>query len=283
MIILLIHLSSCSFWLGTSLLLVSLAGPERLEKRELYLTSGIDIVFVLDESLSMAVEDYPPMNRFETAKSLIASFVRNRDNDAVGLVSFGREASLRIPPTIDHNYFIRQLESQKLMSLGDGTSVGLGIAIGVIHLQRSSAEEKILIVLTDGENNSGEISPLTAAKVAATTGIRIHAVGIGSRGVNPIEYTDPDSGEQYSGLYRGGFNAEILKEIAEIGAGRYFEAPGPGELEMAFRTLDSLQSVQRRVQLEVETVPFHREIILAGFILILVRVVIRNGFLGEVP
>ena len=277
----LLVLSSAAFWAGLALLIIALAGPVRVEKDLVYLNRGMDILFVLDESPSMAAKDFPPINRFETAKALMVDFLENRENDAVGLVTFSEEAALRVPPTVDYDAFKDRLDSLQIMSLGEGTSVGLGIAIGILHLQESRAPEQVVVLLTDGESNSGEISPMAAARIALEMGIRIYTVGVGSSGMVPLEYTDPKTGKAYRGQYESGFNAELLTEIAALTGGRYFRAPSPGALEQVLKTIDSLEVMENRVLIQAQTFPLHRSVILAGFLLVVFSFILRKIFLGE--
>ncbi|MBI9101147.1 MAG: VWA domain-containing protein [Spirochaetales bacterium] len=277
-----LFLSTFLFWVGTALMIVALAGPVKVEKEKIYLSRGIDIMFVLDESPSMAAGDFPPINRFETAKTLILEFMRGRENDALGLVSFSGEAALRVPPTLDYRAFAAEVEALRIMTLGEGTSVGLGLAIAALHEQGSSADEKVIILMTDGENNSGEIAPLSAARIAADMGIRIYAIGIGSEGRFPLEYQDPDTGKIYRGIYESGFNEELLEEIALLSSGKYFSAVSPGAMEQIFRTIDSLESRETRVKIKVSTTPGYRIVIFAGFLSILLSFIIRKIILREV-
>lgn len=277
----LLALTSLSFWCGAALLIVAFAGPVRVEKEQIFLNRGMDILFILDESPSMAAKDFPPVNRFETAKTLMIDFLENRENDAVGLVTFSEEAALRVPPTVDYPAFKRRLDSLQIMSLGEGTSVGLGIAIGILHLQESTAPERVMVLLTDGESNSGEITPSAAARIAAEMGIRIYTVGVGSAGMVPLEYTDPNTGKTYRGQYESGFNAELLTEIAAVTGGRYFSAPSPGALEQVLKTIDSLETVEKRILIRAQTSPRHRPVILAGFVLVVFSFFVRKTLLRE--
>ena len=141
------------------LLVLALAGPGRITKERVYLTRGIDIIFVLDESPSMAAQDFYPENRFNTAREVINSFIRSRENDPVGLVVFSDEAALMVPPTLDYSAYLRVLDDLQLMSLGRGTAIGMGIAVASLHLRQSSAQEKIIVLLTDGEKQCRRNNP----------------------------------------------------------------------------------------------------------------------------
>ncbi len=275
-------LSYFLFWMGFVLLVLALAGPGRITKERVYLTRGIDIVFVLDESPSMSAQDFFPSNRFTMAKEVIRSFIRSRENDPVGLVIFSNEAALMVPPTLDYRAYLNVLDELQLMSLGRGTAIGMGIAVASLHLRQSSAEEKIIVLLTDGENNAGEITPASAAEVAASLGIRIFAIGIGSPGDVPGEYTDPETGRIFRGVFSGSYDEDLLRMIAETTGGRFYSASTPGALETVFRSIDSVTVTEKRVKVRTETEPSYRYFLLAGGMAILLHLFIRKYLLREV-
>jgi len=278
----LIATGNVAFWTGIILLILALAGPELVKKEKIYLTRGIDIMFVLDESPSMAARDFAPGNRFEAARSVIKDFVEARDHDPVGLVSFGKDAVLRVPPTLDYPFFLSTLDSLKMMELGNGTAIGMGIAVAVLHLVHSSAREKVIILLTDGENNAGEITPLTSAAIAASLGIKIYTIGIGTNGDVPLEYTDPESERTFRGVYRGVYDKDLLSTIAGTTGGRFFPATSPGVLKNIISSINSVERIEKRSRIKIETRPVHREIILLGFLLVMYNFIVRKGILNEV-
>lgn len=278
----LLFLSSVSFWLGVICIILAIAGPSFVEKEKIYLSRGIDIVFVLDESPSMAAMDFPPSNRFEAAKNVIRKFVQAREHDPVGLVTFAREAALRIPPTLDTRGFVDELETLELMELGNGTAVGLGIAIAALHMQNSTADEKVIILITDGENNAGEIVPESAADIAAGMGIRIYTIGIGTRGEVPIEYLDKKTGKIITGQFDSVFNEELLQEIAEKTNGKYYYAPSTNALESIIDVIDSLVSNEKRVKIKTAAKPAFRQMIILAMVLIMFDFFIRKLIFREV-
>ncbi len=271
-----------SFWLGVVLLIVGLAGPSRVTRERVFLNKGIDMMIVLDESPSMAAQDFAPVNRFETARDVIERFVQSRENDAIGLVSFGKEAALRVPPTLDYGAFRTRLRELQIMDLGDGTAIGMGLAIAALHLEQSTADERVIILLTDGENNAGEISPETAARVAAEMGIRIYAIGIGSEDAAPLEFVDPETGRVYRGTFEGGFDEALLQRIAESAGGAYFYAGSGGTLGAIFDAIDSLETVERRVRVQVHRTQRFLVVVLAGMILVLLDYLVRRVLIREV-
>jgi Ca-activated chloride channel family protein len=271
-----------AFWVGATALIVATARPATVERQRVFLTRGIDIMIVLDESPSMAAQDFAPVNRFETAREVIREFVNRRENDPVGLVSFGQEAALRVPPTTHYEEVLRALDGLQIMSLGDGTAIGMGLALASLHLSSSSASEKVVILLTDGENNAGEIFPETAATVAEQLGIRIYAIGIGNTEETRLEFTDPTTGQTFRGTFQGGFDEELLQSVAQTSGGAYFYAGTSGTLASVFDAIDSIETVEKRVRIDVRTTAHHRPFILFGLAAIGLDVVIRKWLLREV-
>lgn len=278
----LLLISHAAFWTGAASIIVALAGPGIAVRERVFLNRGIDMILVLDESPSMAARDFQPENRFETARETIRRFVLGRENDPIGLVSFGYEAALRVPPTLDYRYLLSRLDELRIMDLGDGTAIGMGIAVAGLHLKDSTAREKVIILLTDGKNNTGEIPPETAAQIAAQIGARVYAVGIGSEEETPIEFVDPRTGKHYRGTLEGGFNEELLRSIVEKSGGSYFYAGNPGTLNAIFGAIDSLETIERRVRIRVRTRPVHDRFILAGILLLLVDFFFRMRLLREI-
>jgi Ca-activated chloride channel family protein len=277
-----LFLSTAVFWLGVTGLILSLAGPSYVEKEKIYISRGIDIVFVLDESPSMAAMDFPPGNRFEAAKDVIKSFVSAREHDPVGLVTFAEEAALRIPPTLDYDGFNNAVDELKLMELGNGTAVGLGIAIAALHMQNSTAQEKVIILITDGESNAGEIVPESAADIAAQMGIKIYSVGIGTRGEVPIEYEDKETGKIITGQFQSDFDEALLREIAETTGGRYYYAPSTNALNSIAKLIDSQENSEKRVKIKTKSKPGHRMLIIISMVLIMADFIIRKLLYREV-
>ena len=277
-----LFVSNLAFWLGAACLIIAAAGPSRVEKEKIYLSRGIDIVFVLDESPSMAALDFPPGSRFDAAKDVIRKFVQAREHDPIGLVTFAEEAALRIPPTLDKQGFLDELDELQLMELGNGTAVGLGIAIAALHMQNSTASEKAIILITDGENNAGEVVPESAADIAAGMDIRIYTVGIGSKGEVAIEYKDPDSGRIITGQFLSDFDEELLMDISEKTKGKYFYAPSVNALNGVIDAIDSLESSEKRVKIKTSAQPEYRRFIILALILILSDFIVRKLFFREV-
>jgi Ca-activated chloride channel family protein len=187
-----------------------------------------------------------------------------------------------VPPTLDYDFLLKELDAVRIMGLGDGTAIGMGLSVAALHLRGSSAGEKVIILLTDGKNNAGEIPPDTAARIAARIGARIYAIGIGGGGETPIEFTDPKSGKIFRGSLEGGFDEDILRKIAEKSGGSYFYAGNSGTLNAIFGAIDSLETIERRVRVQVKTEALHEWFILGGIILLALDFFIRVRLLREV-
>ncbi len=256
------------FWIGMASLIVTLAGPVKTDREKVYLSQGVDIMIVLDESPSMAGKDFPPVNRFEAARQTIREFLLTRENDSFGLVSFGKNAALRIPPTRDYDLFKERLNSLQIMDLGDGSALGMGIALAALHLENTSGSNKVIILLTDGANNAGIIQPETAAEIAGRSGVRIYTIGIGTEGEIPIEFTNPKTGTLISAYSREGYDEDLLKKLANITGGEYFKAASPGTLNAIFKAIDSVETIQKRVKTKVHRETLHRQFLITALLLL---------------
>ena len=274
--------SNAALWLTVIFLITALAGPTLTRQEKVYLTAGADIFIVLDESPSMAARDFPPDNRFTAAKDVIRRFVRGRQNDQIGLVSFGRDAALRVPLTLDYDYLLGRLDDLQVMSLGDGTALGNGLALAALHLQSSSAHQKVIIALTDGENHAGEIQPSTAAELIRSLNIPLYLIGIGTNAEVPLEVSDPKTGMAYSGTLEEGFQEDFLKNLAVPPLGAYFSAGSSGSLESIFLAIDSRESPTKRVKVEVHNDPLFGGFLVAALISLSLFFISRKLLLKEI-
>jgi Ca-activated chloride channel homolog len=280
--VMLYAVATVGFWAGVVLLIIALAGPERAQRERLFLSRGVDIVVVVDQSPTMAARDFQPDNRFETAKAVIRGFVDGRENDPIGVVGFGAEAALWVPPTLDYGQVVAALDRMRVMDLGDGTAIGMGIAVAALHLSHSSADDRVIVLLTDGINNAGEIQPETAARAASELGIRIYAVGIGSRSEVEISFEDPRDGRVYRGTVSDSFDEELLRRLAALTDGAYFYAGSAGTLRDVFASIDSIERTEKRVLVRIRREPAHLALLLVGICLIVLDFVTRKFLIREV-
>ncbi len=225
-----------ALWLGLAAAALAAAGPALVSKRVVYLGRGNEAIIVLDVSPSMAASDFAP-TRLDAAKAIIGDFLATRRNESVGLVAFGGEAALVCPPTTDYASIAARLGSLEPGLYGEGTAIGAGIATAIAHAARSSAPEKQLILLTDGENNAGSMDPATAARAAARFGIALSVIGVGSAGEIPVTYVDPVTRQKRSGIYRSDFNGASLEALSRTGGGSYYGAENKAALAAAFVAL----------------------------------------------
>ncbi len=278
----LIFFSRFLFWFGFSALIIALCGPVTISKQRNYLTRGVDMIIILDQSPSMSARDTGKVSRFEAAKEVIKGFIEGRENDLIGLVTFGKEAALRVPPTLDYAALGEALDKLRIMELGDGTAIGSGIAVAALHLNAAEvAGDRVIILLTDGDNNAGEIRPEQAALIASRLGIRLYTIGIGREGETELEFTDPKTGKQYRGIYKGKFNETLLKKLSFLSGGSYFQAAGLGTLQAVFKEIDTLEKSEKRMSLITRRTPKQKPFILFGLLLILADLTLRKIFLRE--
>jgi Ca-activated chloride channel family protein len=268
-------------WAGIVLIIIALAGPSRVTRERVFTSRGIDIMFVIDISPSMAARDFIDNSRLESAQETILRFVDRRKNDPIGLAIFGSQAALRVPPTLDYDYLKQAVDGLQVLELGEGTALGMGIALGALHLRNSTAREKVMVLLTDGESNAGEILPEAAARIAAEAGIRVYVIGIGSDREVLLEFTDPRTGKPYRATYQGSLEEDLLRGIAETTGGEYFTVTNPGSLNGVLLSIDSLERVETRLKVEVRKEPVHRMFILLAFIMIFADYLIRKMLLRE--
>ncbi|ULQ60702.1 VWA domain-containing protein [Brucepastera parasyntrophica] len=214
--------------------IIALSGPVRLRQEPIYSGRGAAIIFVIDISPSMAAYTEDGQTRIDTALRYIKEFTETRPGESFGLVAFGSEAALLIPPTIDHYVFINRLESLVPGELGDGTAIGMGLAVAAAHLIYRSSGNAYVILLTDGESNTGEINPSTAAGIYPENNIHLFVAGIGSTGETAIEYTDPNTGRRYSGFLDSDYDEKTLMDVAQKAGGTYIRARNSEMLESVF-------------------------------------------------
>lgn len=215
------HLPFIFRCIALGLLIVALARPQSFSSGENIYSEGIDIAMVLDISGSMLAEDFKP-NRLEAAKNVIDEFIQGRSSDRIGLVIFSRDAFTQCPLTIDYSVLRNLLKDIKSGMIEDGTAIGNAIANGVNRLKDSEAKSKVIILLTDGINNAGEVNPISAAQIAKTFDIRIYAIGVGTRGEAPYPVQTP-FGLKYQ-MVPVEIDEAVLKEIASSTDGKYFRA-----------------------------------------------------------
>jgi Ca-activated chloride channel homolog len=224
---------------------VALARPQWGSSREDVSTAGVDIVVSLDVSGSMAAEDFQPRNRLAVAKEVVGDFVQKRTSDRVGLVIFAGQSLTKAPPTTDTAVLLHQLEDVRLGALPDGTAIGSGLATALTRLRHSKTKSRVVVLVTDGVNNAGEIDPATAADVAAAMQVRVYTIGVGRGGQvpMPIQAQDPFTGQlvKRTALVEVQIDEGLLKRIADRTGGEFFRATDAGSLKAIFDRIDRLE------------------------------------------
>ncbi len=269
------------FTLGFISSICALAAPVISNQEKVYTTLGTDIVFVLDTSPSMSAKDIEEAKRLDAAKDAIHELAQNNDGCRYGLVTLGNNAAVLVPPTNDQAFFLDRLNQISTGALGNGSAIGDGLSTAVCHLVSSSAPKKCIVLLTDGENNAGEIHPETAARLAADNNITVYVVGIGTKGRVPIEYTDPATGKLYSGYLDSNFNPASLKKISSIAGGRYFEAQTITELSETLNAVTKIEAVTQNFTYRTVNKLFYKQFISVAIILFLLAWFIRRILLKE--
>ena len=233
----LIHLPFVLKLIALAFIIIALCRPVSVDTYSDSTTYGVDIVMSMDVSTSMLAMDLKP-NRLEAAKDVAASFINNRPYDRMGLVVFASECFTQCPLTTDHVTLLNMLDELECGMVTDGTAIGMGLALAVNRLRDSKAISKVIVLLTDGDNNSGEIEPTTAAELAAKYGIRVYTIGVGRNG--DVPYPTP-YGTQ---MVQNSFDESALVKIAKMTDGLYFRATSKNELANIYKTIDSLEKTK---------------------------------------
>jgi Ca-activated chloride channel homolog len=221
-----------------TLLIFILARPQSTDRFQNVSTEGIDIVLALDISGSMLARDFRP-DRLDASKDVATEFISGRPYDRMGLVVFSGESFTQCPLTTDHAVLINLLREVKSGMIEDGTALGMGLATAVNRIKDSQAKSKVIILLTDGVNNRGEIAPATAAEIAKTYGVRVYTIGVGTQGVAPYPVQTP-YGIQYQDM-QVEIDEAILQEIAQKTGGKYFRATDNNKLVQVYKEIDKLE------------------------------------------
>lgn len=262
------------------LIIIALARPQASNSWRTQNTEGIDIMMALDISGTMLAEDLKP-NRLEAAKTVASEFILSRPNDNIGLVVFSGESFTQCPLTIDHAVLVNLFNGVKYGLIEDGTAIGLGLANAVNRIKESKAKSKVIILLTDGSNNRGDIAPITAAEIARTFGIRVYAIGVGSHGIVNIPVPTP-MGTQYQRM-QSEFDEESLKEIARVTGGKYFRATNNATLRTIYQEIDRLEKTKINVQAFSKKEEQFFIFAFVALMLLIVEMILRYTLLRKIP
>lgn len=255
------------------ILVFALARPVTLEKTVTPPVEGKDIMIALDVSGSMEALDFQPKNRITAAKNIIEEFVKGRKSDRLGLVFFAKESFLQVPLTTDYDIFSELLARVTTGVIEDGTAIGNGLGLALLRLESSKAKSKVIILLTDGDNNSGNISPETAANLAAEQGVKIYSILIGTNGLVPFPAGKDFFGRDTFQKVQMKVNPELLRNISTKSGGKFYQSISTEELQKAFKDIDELEKSPipaRKLKIYSEYAPDF--IILAMIFILLARI-----------
>lgn len=266
--------------LALAALIFALARPQTFSTGENVYVEGIDIALILDVSSSMLAQDFKP-SRIDAAKKITENFINARTSDNIGLVVFARVAFTQCPLTIDYRILRERLQDVQSGVLEDGTAIGNAIANAVNRLKDSKANSKVMILLTDGVNNAGEVDPVTAAEIAQLYNIRIYTIGVGTRGEAPYPVQTP-FGIQYQNA-KVEIDEETLQEIAGITGGKYFRATNNRKLEEIFDDIDRLEKTRVEVTSYRTKTEHFFPFLLGGALLLLLELILSRTIFRKLP
>ncbi len=267
------------------LLVLAVARPQSSHEREIIHGEGVDIILVLDISGSMAALDFEPENRLEAAKMVINTFIDERKYDRIGLVVFAREAFSQCPPTFDYDVLERMLSQIELgteLGLNDGTAIGMGLAQGVAMLGESEAESRVVILLTDGVNNAGQIDPLTAAQTATALDTKVYTIGMGKPGMVPFPATD-FFGRTTTRMIESELDEEVLEKIAQTTGASYFRATDTEGLQLVYEQINQMEKSDIEVQVFIRHKELVGWVLLPALCLLLLGLVMRHTVFRVLP
>ncbi len=266
--------------LAILLLIIALSRPQQVDSWQNISTEGIDIIMAIDVSSSMLAEDFKP-NRLEAAKKVATKFISGRPNDRIGLVVFSGESFTQCPLTTDHAVLINLLRDIKSGMIEDGTAIGMGLATSVARIKDSKAKSKVIILLTDGVNNMGDITPITASEIAKTYGIRVYTIGVGTIGQAPYPFQTP-FGKQYQNIDVK-IDEPILKQISQNTGGEYFRATNNKSLSQIYDKIDKLEKTKIAVKEFRKKHELFLRFAIIALILLLAEFILKYTALRRLP
>lgn len=272
-------------FMALAFIILALAQPREGRKRTEILSAGVDVMLAIDASGSMRALDFMKgrdrVNRLEAVKDVVSGFIKNRKTDRIGMVVFGEEAFTQCPLTLDQDVLLAFLENLEIGVAGDSTAIGSAIGISIKRLKDLKSKSKVIILLTDGRNNAGDLSPLQAAEIGKTYGIKIYTIGVGTRGKAPFA-VDSIFGKQY--VYQ---NVEMdettLKKIAEKTGARYFRAADAESLQAIYDQIDGLEKSEVKILDRSEYKELFHYFLIPGLLLVLLEIILAHTLLRRIP
>lgn len=275
-------------WTALLLFVLAMARPQWGEGTEKIKASGIDIAVAFDLSGSMLAEDFElngkRVNRVSVAKAVLKGFVNDRPVDRIGLVAFAGRAYIAAPLTLDHDFLLANLDRLEAGSeaIEDGTAIGSAISAGLNRLRDLDSESRIIILMTDGQNNAGNVAPLTAAEAAELLDVKVYTIGVGTRGEAPMPYTDVFSRKRYRNV-EVNIDEETLQKIANRTGGQYFRADSQRKLQEIYDKIDEMEKTEVEVERFFNYDEFFPYLVIAGLALLLVELILVNTVWLKLP
>jgi len=272
-------------WLALALLIVAMARPQKTKTETSVRASGVDIIIAIDLSGSMESEDFvikgERVNRLVVAKDTIKKFIEKRPNDRIGLVAFAGRAYIAAPLTLDHDFLLANLERLNLHTIEDGTAIGSGLSASVNRLRDIRSKSKIVILMTDGVNNTGKIPPITAAEAAKALAVKVYTIGVGIRGNAPFPQNTP-FGKRYV-MTPVDVDEPTLTAIAEKTGGKYYRADSTDTLKKIYAEIDQFEKSEAVVKKFVRREELFRWAAVPGLLLLLIEVTLANTIWRRLP
>ncbi|HQA42875.1 MAG TPA: VWA domain-containing protein [Verrucomicrobiota bacterium] len=273
-------------WLALALLIIALARPQIGLGEAKVKASGVDIVVALDLSGSMKSEDFQlrdkPANRLQVAKEVLRTFVHKRKNDRIGLVAFAGRPYIAAPPTLDHEFLLETIERLNLGTIEDGTAIGSALSAALNRLRDLQAKSRIVILMTDGQNNAGKVPPATAAEAAQALGVKVYTIGVGTRGKAPMPYIDPFGYKRYQQIDVD-IDEDTLRQIAQRTGGTYYRATDTAKLREIYDEIDRLEKTEveaKKFQRFKELFPW---LALPAFLLLMIEIILSQTVWRRLP
>ena len=273
-------------WSALTLFILGLARPQQVQTLSSSSASGIDIAVAIDLSGSMESEDFRyerrQVNRLFMAKEVLKKFVQKRPGDRIGLVAFAGQAYVASPLTLDHDFLVQNIDRLQLHLIEDGTAIGSGLSTAINRLRDLKSKSKIVILMTDGQNNAGKIQPLTAAEAAKSLGVKVYTIGVGIRGMAPMPVVDAFGIRRYRQV-NVDIDEDTLTKIANMTGGRYYRADSSETLEKIYSEIDQLEKTEVEVKRYVNVEERFHWVVIPGLLLLALEVILGNTIWRRLP
>lgn len=287
LVVKLIHIPFILRIIGIGLLVVALSRPQKGHTQQEVTTHGVDIMLVVDISTSMRALDFKPNNRLYVAKETIKKFIQKRLHDRIGLVVFAGRSYTKCPLTLDYTILTQFLDDLKTGEIEDGTAIGTAVATAANRLKVSAAKSRIIILLTDGANNRGEIAPVIAAKAAGELGLKIYTIGVGREGKipYPFEYVNPWTGKKQIKIemVKSDLDEQTLVDIAAATNGSFYRAHNAEKLEEIYSTIDQLEKTEIKTMSYTTYSEHFFPWLIGGLIILMLELILKHTRFRRIP